>query len=709
MPHNVFFTLKGRGDLWRLLPAVLAALSIIITLFIWRFEQVSGQSRNKQYFDALVTKVQVELENRYLLYEQSLRGGLGLFHVSERINRSEWHKYVKALNIEESLPGINGIGYIDYLLTKDLEGYLHATRKNGFPDFTNHPNTFYPDKFITSLIEPIGKNAKVVGLDIGFEANRRTAAERARDLGVPAITKKIHLVQDLEKKAGFLLLLPRYKGNAIPSTLRERRESFLGWVYAPFIGSDFLSGLTEPVGNQISLTVYDSKRAVQDALIYAGDTGSGHKNKITKSTRFQIAGHIWTITWSTTPLFIPPSDGLISSIILVIGLLFSLFLWVMLTVLVHQKVIIANEVEKQTLRLETSDAKIKAIVDNTFDGLITIDGLGTVETYNKACEEIFGYLAREVIGKNIKMLMPEPYHGEHDAYLKHYGEIGEKKIIGTNREVQGRRRDGTVFPVDLSVSEVNIHGRKLYCGTVRDITERKRAEKESAEANAELEEFSYRTSHDLRSPLISSISLLTVAKNAIDVSDKALAITSLGHAQKSLEKLEELVKDILDLTQIKNDGEEAQEVDVAHVVSEALLKFEYMDGFDRLKIIKGFEYTKPINTKKTRFTLIVENLISNAIKYQDLDKKDSFIKVETYQKGREFVLGVTDNGIGIPKDQQDRMFQMFKRFHPKVSFGSGLGLYMMKKSADALNASIMYEDTGDGSSFKLIIDIGEER
>ncbi len=124
-----------------------------------------------------------------------------------------------------------------------------------------------------------------------------------------------------------------------------------------------------------------------------------------------------------------------------------------------------------------------AILDNTVDGIITIEEHGIVESFNHAAEQIFGYTAEEVIGRNIKMLQPEPYHSEHDGYLHNYLSTGKKKIIGIGREVVGLRKDGTTFPLDLAVSEVLINGNRIFTGIIRDITERKQAESQLHERN----------------------------------------------------------------------------------------------------------------------------------------------------------------------------------------------------------------------------------
>jgi len=147
-----------------------------------------------------------------------------------------------------------------------------------------------------------------------------------------------------------------------------------------------------------------------------------------------------------------------------------------------------QRVTERTADLELANTRIQSILDTVVDGIITIDKRGIVETVNPATERIFGYLAAEVIGSNVKMLMPEPYHSEHDAYLDRYGASGEARVIGIGREVLGRRKDGSTFPLDLAISEMRLSGERHYTGTVRDITERKRTEMEIARKNSELEE-----------------------------------------------------------------------------------------------------------------------------------------------------------------------------------------------------------------------------
>lgn len=130
--------------------------------------------------------------------------------------------------------------------------------------------------------------------------------------------------------------------------------------------------------------------------------------------------------------------------------------------------------------LHDNEARLRGILQTAADAVVTIDAQGIVELFNPAAERMFGYAAAEVIGRNISMLMPEPYRREHDSYLRNYLHTGEAKIVGIGREVVARRKDGSLFPVDLAVSEVRLDHRIIFTGILRDLTERKRLEQEIA-------------------------------------------------------------------------------------------------------------------------------------------------------------------------------------------------------------------------------------
>ncbi len=145
-----------------------------------------------------------------------------------------------------------------------------------------------------------------------------------------------------------------------------------------------------------------------------------------------------------------------------------------------------SDLQSNTAALQENEARTRAIVNTAVDGIITINEKGIIKSFNPSAERIFGYTANEVIGVNVKILMPNPYHSEHDDYISNYQRTGEKKIIGIGREVVGQRKNGTTFPIELAVSEIELPDQRLFCGIVRDITERKQAEERLREAYDEL-------------------------------------------------------------------------------------------------------------------------------------------------------------------------------------------------------------------------------
>jgi PAS domain S-box-containing protein len=205
--------------------------------------------------------------------------------------------------------------------------------------------------------------------------------------------------------------------------------------------------------------------------------------------------------------------------------------------------------------LRQAEERMRSVVDNVIDGIITIDESGRIASFNPAAQKIFGYEQSEVMGRNVKMLMPEPYRREHDGYLSNYLSTGQRKIIGIGREVVGQRKDGTTFPMDLAVSEFRLGARRFFTGIVRDITERKRLEQELrqrldelAEADRQKNEFLAMLAHELRNPL-------APLRNALHLMKMPGAAPSMVEEARSmmdrqLEHLVRLVDDLLDVSRI---------------------------------------------------------------------------------------------------------------------------------------------------------------
>ncbi|MFK8067009.1 MAG: PAS domain S-box protein [Gammaproteobacteria bacterium] len=353
---------------------------------------------------------------------------------------------------------------------------------------------------------------------------------------------------------------------------------------------------------------------------------------------------------------------------------------------------------------EEREGRLQAVLDGTVDGIITIDERGTIANYNKACVGIFGYQADEVIGQNVKVLMPEPYHGEHDGYLKSYRDTQDKKIIGIGREVQGQRKDGSTFPLDLSVSEIDVHGKKMFSGIVRDITERKEAENKLMHtledlqlSNEELEKFAYVASHDLKSPLraIDNLSLWLDEDlgDALTGKNKEYMDTLRGRVTR----MELLLDDLLDYSRASKSELNGVPITANLLIKEITELLNIPDGF----VINIDESLNQCNVLKSPLDLIFSNLIGNAIKHHD--KPEGNITISIVSKDQYYQFTVEDDGPGIDPRFHHKVFEIFQTLKPRDEVeGSGMGMALVKKLLYKHGGRITLDsDPGQGSRFNF--------
>ncbi len=352
--------------------------------------------------------------------------------------------------------------------------------------------------------------------------------------------------------------------------------------------------------------------------------------------------------------------------------------------------------------LAEQSARLRAIVDTAVDAIITIDERGMIDSFNPAAERLFGYTPAEVQGKNVSLLMPAPYHEEHDGYLQHYRDTGEKRIIGIGREVVAQRKDGTTFPIELAVSEMRVGGRRLFTGLVHDITQRKQAEarqekliRELEGANEELKNFAYVVSHDLKAPLraIGSLADWLVADQAAKLDDEGREYLRL--ITQRVRRLDGLIDGILQYSRVGRIRETLAEVDLNQLLREVI---DLLAPPAHIAItVAGALPT--IKTEKTRIQQVFQNLLSNAIKY--LDKPQGEIRVDCTDAGEDWEFSVRDNGPGIEVRHHKRIFQLFQTLAPRDKVEStGVGLALVKKIVEMYGGRIWLESKpGEGSTF----------
>ena len=359
---------------------------------------------------------------------------------------------------------------------------------------------------------------------------------------------------------------------------------------------------------------------------------------------------------------------------------------------------VTDRVEKDRLLADSAERQ-RSILENIVDGLITINEVGIIESFNPAAVKIFGYQTDEVLGKNIKMLMPDPYHSEHDGYLDNYHQTGTKKIIGIGREVEGLRKDGSTFPMELAVSEMMVQGEKLFTGIVRDITDRKQMDKMK-------NEFISTVSHELRTPLTAirgALGLLTsgTVGELPDSANEMLTVASNNTARLLL-----LINDILDIQKIESGkmNFRFESLDVNVFLEQAITDFAEYGTQHGVKFVLGKSLEKAkVFADKDRLMQVMGNLLSNAAKFSPNDENVD-ISIAKHQ-GNRLRISVTDYGDGIPEEFQPELFERFTQSDSsdtRAKGGTGLGLSITKVITEKHGGRIGFvSKEGIGSTFYI--------
>ena len=395
-----------------------------------------------------------------------------------------------------------------------------------------------------------------------------------------------------------------------------------------------------------------------------------------------------------------------------------------------------TDVKQAINELEENESRTRAILDAAVDAIITIDERGTIETVNHATERLFGYTMEDLIGKPVKLLLPEPYHEQFDSCLVNDLRTGQKKTIGSKQELYGRRKDDSIFPIELVVSEVWLGNRRLFTSFIRDLTERREAEQQlrfyAAElqgrnadltrSNQELDDFAYIASHDLKEPLRGLHNYATfLIEDYHDKLDDA-GRAKLETLQTLTQRMDSLLDSLLEFSRVGRLSFAFMETDLQELVAEVLdsLRITIQERSVEVRIPRPLPR---VRCDRVRIGEVFRNFITNALKYND--KATPWIELgfrtshelpsavpedranNTNAEGLTFY--VRDNGIGIRDKHFEGIFRIFKRLHGRDKFGggTGVGLTIIKKIVERHGGRVWLEsELGVGTTFYFTLSSG---
>jgi two-component system sensor kinase FixL len=344
-------------------------------------------------------------------------------------------------------------------------------------------------------------------------------------------------------------------------------------------------------------------------------------------------------------------------------------------------------------QLRASEAKWRAVIDSAIDGIIVIDARGAIEAFNPAAARMFGYVEAEVVGQNVKILMPSPYHDEHDGYLSHYMTTGEARIIGKGRDVTGRRKDGSTFPLHLSVGETISDGERRFTGILHDLTERVALEARLREQNAlaKLGEMAAVIAHEVKNPLAGIRGAVQVIGGRLPAGNTDAPM--MKEIVARIDSLSAMMKDLLLFA--KPPAPKRQPTDLAALVrmTADLLK---TDHEARNVAVEVTGSAPPVRADAEMLKMVIQNLLINGAHAMH---GRGTIRVEVEAFGSGCRISIADDGPGIAPEIRDKIFTPF--FTTKHR-GTGLGLPTAKRFIEAHNGAITVECPPSGGTIVTI-------
>jgi two-component system, LuxR family, sensor kinase FixL len=353
-------------------------------------------------------------------------------------------------------------------------------------------------------------------------------------------------------------------------------------------------------------------------------------------------------------------------------------------------------------------ALLRSILETIPDAMVVIDHLGIVQSFSATAERLFGYSTAEICGQNVKLLMPSPYREQHDGYLKRYQTTGERRIIGIGRVVVGLRKDGSTFPMELSVGEVNQDGRQLFTGFVRDLTERQQTDRRLQELQDGLlhvsrlramGQMAAALAHELNQPLTATANYVRAALRLLDQADPDIARVrqAMELAVQQTLRSGEIIRRLRAF--VARGEVSRQPENVAKLIEEASALALVGAKEHGIKVMISSNPDLPsVVADRVQIQQVLLNLIRNAMEaMEDCEVRE--LSVGTVVDDTNVLISVADTGSGIPPEIEAKLFQPFVTTKPE---GMGIGLSVCRTIVEAHGGRLWIESNeGGGSVFRF--------
>ncbi|TWB43810.1 signal transduction histidine kinase [Nitrospirillum pindoramense] len=703
-----------------------------------------ARSRDDAHMGKIVDNAMARIHERLLVYSNALQAGAALYATELPVGRAQWKAFAATLNIDGRYPGINGIGVIYPVPVDGLDAFLARVRADGAPEFTLRAASAEAvlDDFADSLeydiityIEPLASNAPAMGLNLASEANRRDAILRARDTGQPAMTKRISLVQDAQRRAGFLYFIPVYTPGQPLDTVAQRRRALRCWIYAPFISEVFFREALRDMVDEVDVAVYDGGVVRPDALLYRKITPAGLGGQLAarlglksptlampdQISRVDEGGHALTLAWSRSGSF--ATAGQAGAALAAASLAFITLMLAALTANLHLVRARATAIaEGMTRELSAINAKLMT-TGNRLALATQAGGIGVWEWDLATQALVWDERMFQLYGVDPNAEQPLTYalwqsrcHAEDLGRMQAEVQAALRGETPLDTEFRIRLPDGTVRHIQTSGKverDANGQATKIV-GVNWDVTAAREsaralaAEKRRAEeANRAKNDFLANMSHEVRTPMNGVVGMVQLLLDTTGLTPE-----QRGYAETirdSADALLGVINDILDISKLEAGKVDLEDLsfDLGDLVEgvAAILAPRARDKGVELGVLVVEEARRHWRGDPTRLRQLLLNLAGNAVKFTDRGWVSIVVTcvADAAPGPRRLRFTVQDTGIGLSEDQAKRLFQKFTQADASVTRrfgGTGLGLAICKQLVELMEGDIGVESApGQGSLF----------
>ena len=362
--------------------------------------------------------------------------------------------------------------------------------------------------------------------------------------------------------------------------------------------------------------------------------------------------------------------------------------------------------------IKEREARLRSILDTVPDAIITIDEQGTIESFSAAASRLFEYSSAEVTGKNVRMLMPSPYREQHDGYLSHYRDTGERRVIGKGRIVVGQRRDGSTFPMELAVGEVTGGGRRLFTGFVRDITERRGTEQRLQELQSELlhvsrlsamGQMSAAIAHELNQPLTAIMNYVKAAQRMLPTDGEMGGKMQSAHdaMEKAAAQTIRAGAIILRLREFVEKRQSERSLENLNKIAEESIALAFVGAaHTNVKVKLDLDPRIPVvMVDRIQIQQVLINLLKNSIEAMaSVEKRELTLATGADETGF-LQITIRDTGPGLSPEVLAKLFQPFVT---TKKTGMGIGLTICQSIVEAHGGHIfVLQDGLPGAGFRI--------